>query len=150
MQVTINKNTYTTTIWAVAVLDVLTAGRILGWTFHTFILKCSNNLKRLFELLRAIIGESRFMFMLTLESCYKQLKHDKTYLIMSIYRKWGYRKLKLWWRWLMVKKTPPRTEQIFISNVYIVHSFQHWHIQHYNKPVSWLIICKKSIVRAGL
>ena len=28
-----------------------------------------------------------------------------------------------------------RTEQNrtnFISNVYIVHSFQHWHIQHYN------------------
>ena len=53
-----------------------------------FIFECMNNLKRQFDLLGAIIGESSFIFMLsfTLKRCYKQLKHDKSYLIMSIHQ----------------------------------------------------------------
>jgi len=85
-----------------AVLEVLTRVCTLGQTFHIIYmyLEYSNNLKRLFDSLCAITGESSFISMLffTFERFYKTLKHVKTYLIMSIHQVTGrecrYSKLK--------------------------------------------------------
>ena len=71
-----------------AVLEVLTRVCNLERKFHIIYLEYSNNLKRLFDSLCAITGESSFIFMLffTFERCYKILKHVKTHLIMSIHQ----------------------------------------------------------------
>ena len=107
-----------------AVLEVLTRVCTLGQTFHIIYmyLEYSNNLKRLFDSLCAITGESSFISMLsfTFERCYKTLKQNLSYYVntSSYWSRMSLQQIKTMVALVYVKTTTTYTS-IVMSDTYV-------------------------------